>query len=71
MVAANPFFTQLYDTFISAVPRPAAVTGSKYNQVSSEFWNAVYDVLSGKTTADKALPALEAKLNRMSRGGKW
>lgn len=71
VLAANPFFTQLYDTFISAVPRPAAVTGSKYNQMSSEFWNAVYDVLSGKTTADKALPALEAKLNRISRGGKW
>lgn len=71
VVAANPFFTQLYDVFTSAVPRPSTVTGAKYNQVSNEFWNAVYDVLSGKSKAQDSLAALDAKLNRMSRGGKW
>ena len=71
VLAANPFFAQLYDTFVSAVPRPSTVTGGKYNQVSSEFWNAVYDTLAGKSGAKETLAALETKLNRMSRGGKW
>jgi trehalose/maltose transport system substrate-binding protein len=71
VVKANPFFAELYDTFVSAVPRPAAVTGAKYNQVSNEFWNATYDVLSGKASAKDSLTSLEAKLTRMSRGGKW
>jgi trehalose/maltose transport system substrate-binding protein len=71
VIKANPFFAQLYDSFVAAVPRPAAVTGSKYNQVSNEFWNATYDVLAGKASAKDSLAALDAKLNRMSRGGKW
>ena len=71
VMAANPFFAQLYDTFVAAVPRPSTVTGGKYNQVSNEFWNAVYDVLAGKSDAKTALAALDSKLNRLSRGGKW
>ena len=71
VLAANPFFAQLYDTFVAAVPRPSTVTGGRYNQVSSEFWNAVYDTLAGKAAAKETLAALESKLNRMSRGGKW
>ncbi len=71
VLAANPFFAQLYDTFVAAVPRPSTVTGGKYNQVSNEFWNAVYDTLAGKAPAKDTLAALENKLNRMSRGGKW
>ena len=71
VIKANPFFSQLYDTFVAAVPRPSTATGSKYNQVSNEFWNATYDVLAGKTDAKTSLAALDAKLNRLSRGGKW
>ena len=71
VIKANPFFAQLYETFVSAVPRPATVTGSKYNQVSNEFWNASYDVLAGKASGKDSLAALDAKLNRISRGGKW
>ncbi len=71
ILAANPFFGDLYDTFTSAVPRPSTVTGAKYNQVSSEFYNAAYDVLSGKSSAEDALASLESKLKRMSRGGRW
>ena len=47
VLAAVPFFGELYDTFVNAVARPSTVTGAKYNQVSNEFWNAVYSVLSG------------------------
>lgn len=71
VLTAVPFFGDLYDTFTSAVARPSRVTGAKYNQVSSEFFNAVHEVLSGKTKPDAALASLESRLNRLSRGGKW
>jgi trehalose/maltose transport system substrate-binding protein len=51
------------------VPRPSTATGAKYNQVSSEFFNAVYSALSGKAPADKSLADLQTKLDEMSRGG--
>lgn len=69
VLAASPFFGELKQTFISAVPRPSTVTGSKYNQVSNEFWNAVHEVLSKKTSAADSMKALEEKLNGLSRGG--
>jgi trehalose/maltose transport system substrate-binding protein len=68
---ANPFFGQLYDTFTNAVARPSKVTGAKYNQVSSEFYNAAHEVLSGKSDAATSLEALEGRLDRLSRGGRW
>jgi trehalose/maltose transport system substrate-binding protein len=72
VLEANPFFGDLYNTFTSAVPRPSTATGSKYNQVSNEFWNAVHSVLSGKQSAADSLAALEKSLNRMSRSGnRW
>ncbi len=70
VLAANPFFGSLYDVFTSAVPRPATATGAKYTEVSSSFWNAVSDVLSGKATAEESLKKLEGKLNQIKRG-KW
>jgi trehalose/maltose transport system substrate-binding protein len=71
ILEATPFFGELYDTFTSAVARPSRVTGEKYNQVSSEFFNAVHAVLSGKTDAASSLEALEGRLDRLSRGGRW
>jgi trehalose/maltose transport system substrate-binding protein len=71
VLAANPFFGELYDTFVNAVPRPSTATGSKYNQVSSEFWNAVFSVLAGKSTAEQSLADLQTKLTRLGRGGRW
>lgn len=68
---ANPFMAELLDAFTSAVPRPAAVTGRRYNQVSHQFWNAAHDVLSGRAEANEALERLEASLRRLSRGGRW
>ena len=49
VLAASPFFGDLYDTFVNAVARPSRVTGAKYNQVSSEFCNAAHEVLTGKS----------------------
>jgi len=71
VLAATPFFGDLYETFTNAVARPSRVTGAKYNQVSSEFYNAAHAVLSGKSDAAASLEGLESKLDRLSRGGRW
>lgn len=69
VLAANPFFGDLYETFTSAAPRPSTVTGTKYNQVSSEFWQAVHASLSGSQTVDQAINGLERNLKRVKRSG--
>jgi trehalose/maltose transport system substrate-binding protein len=71
VLTAVPFFGSLYEVIVNAVARPSRVTGAKYNQVSSEFFNAVHEVLSKKSDAPTSLAALERKLDRLSRGGRW
>ena len=71
ILAKNPFIGELLPTFQNAVARPSRATKSKYNQVSSEFWNAVHEVLSGKSDAEASISKLEKNLNRISRNGKW
>lgn len=70
LLKANPFFGSLYDTFVNAVPRPT-ITGTKYNQVSTEFRNAVYATLSGKGKAADNLKRVETKLKSLGKNGKW
>lgn len=53
----------------SAVARPTAATGSKYNEVSSDFWNAVHNTLSGEGSAAENLELLKAQLIDLKRGG--
>jgi len=69
VLAANPFFGSLYEVFTNAVPRPATATGAKYPEVSSAFWNATHDVLSGTSTAEDSLKKLEGKLKQVKRSG--
>jgi trehalose/maltose transport system substrate-binding protein len=71
VLAATPVFGDLYETFVNAVARPSKVTGAKYNQVSSEFFNAAHDVLSGDAKGADAVADLESSLDRLSRGGRW
>ena len=71
VLTAVPFFGSLYEVFVNAVARPSRVTGVKYNQVSSEFFNAVHEVLNKQAEAPASLAALEKKLDRLSRGGRW
>jgi trehalose/maltose transport system substrate-binding protein len=71
VLAANPFFGQLYETFSNAVARPSGVTGDKYNRASAEFWGAVHGVLAGQQEAGPALAELERSLMRISRRGRW
>src|SRR6185295_4922085 len=70
ILAANPFFAQLTDTFKNAVPRPSTITASKYNQVSAAFWNAVHAVLAKQKPAKDALAELAQGLDRI-KGPKW
>jgi trehalose/maltose transport system substrate-binding protein len=71
VIAANPVFTDLVETFKSALPRPSTVTKGKYNRVSTEFWNAVHAVLSKQAKAKDSLAELKEKLEGIGRGGKW
>ncbi|HET9599160.1 MAG TPA: ABC transporter substrate-binding protein [Anaeromyxobacteraceae bacterium] len=71
ILKANPFLGELLPTFKSAVARPSRVTGARYNQVSSELWNAVHDALAGQAPPEQALSRLQRSLTRLSHGGKW
>lgn len=70
VLAANPFFTNLYQVLQNALPRPATVTGLKYNEVSQSFWNATHEVLSGRTNGTDAVKKLEGRLKQVKRN-KW
>jgi trehalose/maltose transport system substrate-binding protein len=71
ILAANPFFRDLLVTLRSAVARPSGATGVRYNRVSAEFANAAHSVLSGQAEPAAALERVEARLERISRGGRW
>lgn len=71
VLEANPFFGKLFETFSNAVARPSAVTGKSYNRVSAEFWRAVHRILAGQQDAKPAIAALENRLNRIGRRGRW
>lgn len=59
VLEARPFTGKLYDVFINAVARPSTVTSPNYNQVSTLFFNAVYDVLVARKDAQTSLEELE------------
>ncbi|PVE25170.1 ABC transporter substrate-binding protein [Microvirga sp. KLBC 81] len=66
---ANPFIGDLADVFANAVARPATVTGQNYNKVSTEFFNAVHQVLSKRAEPAQALNRLDRDLKRIKRSG--
>ena len=70
IAAAQPIIPRWKDVFLNAVPRPSAPTKVKYNEVSSLFWSAVHDTLSGKGTGAENLEILEAKLTEL-KGAGW
>jgi len=65
VLTARAFMGSLYDVFINAVARPSTITSPQYNQVSTKFFNAVYDVLTGKKDAQDAIDELELDLEDM------
>ncbi|MCB5177050.1 ABC transporter substrate-binding protein [Microvirga lenta] len=66
---ASPFIGNLRDVFANAVTRPSGVTGDNYNKVSTEFFNAVHQVLSKRSEPEQALQRLDRDLKRIKRNG--
>jgi trehalose/maltose transport system substrate-binding protein len=71
LLAVMPWLSELQEVLAGALARPSVVTRRRYNQVSNEFWNAVHDVLSGRTPAQISLTTLAARLRFLSRGERW
>lgn len=70
-VAVEQEFIPLWRPVVeNALPRPSAAVGRNYNEVSSAFWTAVHDTLSGNGTAEENLAGLERSLMRL-RGSGW
>jgi trehalose/maltose transport system substrate-binding protein len=67
---AEPIVPFMKPVFENAVGRPSRGTGIKYNEVSSDFWSAVHDTMSGNGSAANNLEALEAKLTAL-KGAAW
>jgi len=67
---AQPFIPNWKEIFQNAVPRPSAPTKTDYNEVSSLFWSAVHDTLSGSGSAAENLEVLEADLTEL-KGDGW
>ncbi len=70
IAAQQPIIPRWKDVFLQAVPRPSAPTLSKYNEVSSLFWSAVHETLSGNGSAADNLAGLEADLTDL-KGEAW
>ena len=70
IAAAQPIIPQWKAVFMNAVPRPSAPTLGKYNEVSSKFWSAVHETLSGNGSAADNLAGLEADLTDL-KGDAW
>ncbi|MBX5012493.1 ABC transporter substrate-binding protein [Rhizobium lentis] len=70
VAAAQPFMPNWKPIFQDAVPRPSATAKVKYNEVSSKFWTAVHNTLSGSGSAAENLELLEADLTTLM-GDAW
>jgi len=70
ILAAAPFMANWKEIFQNAVPRPSAPVKAKYNEVSSMFWSAVHNTLSGDGSAAENLELLEADLTEL-KGEGW
>jgi len=65
-----PIIPRWKEVFLNAVPRPSAPTKVKYNEVSSNFWTAVHNTISGNGSAADNLELLEAQLTKL-KGASW
>jgi len=65
VLAKNPFFKNILPVLQNAVARPSTVTGADYNQLSTSFFQNVNKVLTGGTTAQDAVSAVEKVAKRI------
>jgi trehalose/maltose transport system substrate-binding protein len=66
----QPIIPRWKQVFLNAVPRPSAATKIKYNEASSQFWNAVHMTMSGEGSAADNLADLEVTLTKL-KGSAW
>jgi trehalose/maltose transport system substrate-binding protein len=71
LLKKNPHLKELKPVFLSAVARPAQTTKNKYNRLSSDVWNTVYEVLSKGGDPMPRLKALESRVASYSNGNRW
>ncbi|XKE44765.1 ABC transporter substrate-binding protein [Halomonas organivorans] len=69
VLASNPSMSDLYETLVGGVPRPATVTGEAYARVSNAFFNRTHQVLSGDLDGASAVQQLGRELERLGRRG--
>jgi trehalose/maltose transport system substrate-binding protein len=62
VLAAQPVFSRLDDVINNTVARPSTITGSRYNEASTLYSNAVHSVLRGDEDAIIAMEDLEFDL---------
>ncbi|KOF22860.1 ABC transporter substrate-binding protein [Ensifer adhaerens] len=70
IAAAQPIIPRWKEVLLNAVPRPSASAKVKYNELSSKFWSAVHETLSGNGSAAENLEVLELDLEDL-KGGDW
>ncbi len=62
LLSASNLFARLENVFTTTVPRPSTISGSRYNDVSTLYSNAVHSVLRGDEDARIAMDDLEFDL---------
>ncbi|MFM9106626.1 MAG: ABC transporter substrate-binding protein [Chloroflexota bacterium] len=63
VLEAQPFFGSLKDVFLGgAVPRPSTVSADLYNDVSTAYFTAVNEILTGQAVAADRVAALATEL---------
>lgn len=70
IAAAQPIIPLWKDVLANAVPRPSAPAKVKYNELSSKFWSAIHETLSGNGSASENLEILEVDLGDL-KGDAW
>ncbi|MFB9979814.1 ABC transporter substrate-binding protein [Mesorhizobium kowhaii] len=66
----QPIIPRWKQVFLNAAPRPSAAVKIKYNEASSQFWNAVHKTMSGEGSAADNLADLEVTLTKL-KGSAW
>jgi len=65
IVQEQPFMPKLIPLFENALSRPSTLIGTKYTEVSTAYYSAVHDILTGRTDAQTAMDSLEVKLQNI------
>jgi trehalose/maltose transport system substrate-binding protein len=71
VLAANPFFSQLFHAFEHAVARPSQITGARYNRVSYDVSRIVHRVLAHDLTPHDGTAQLGDALERLRHRARW